>query len=81
MGVRRNLTLLAVVGTLAATLLPAQAGPTSPAFVGAPAVAQPMPEGHLPPHPHMSDAGANSMHGDGYASDTHRFSGPLGRSP
>jgi hypothetical protein len=29
----------------------------------------------------MSDAGANSMHGDGYASDTHPFSGPLGRAP
>jgi hypothetical protein len=81
MGVRRNLTLLVVAAALAATLVPATAGPTSPAFVGAPAVSQPLPDGHLPTHPFMSDAGANSMHGDGYASDTHPFSGPLGRSP
>ena len=76
----RTLLLVAAVGGLLATA-PAQAGPTSPAFVGAPAVSRPLPAGHLPKHPYMSDAGANSMHGDGYASDTHPFAGPLGRSP
>src|SRR3954471_5343365 len=77
----RKLLLIAAAGALVATLQPAQASPTSPAFIGAAATSHPLPAGHLPKHPFMSDAGANSMHGDGYASDTHPFAGPLGRSP
>jgi hypothetical protein len=77
----RKLLLIAVAGALVATLQPAQASPASPAFIGAAATSRPLPAGHLPTHPFMSDAGANSMHGDGYASDSHPFAGPLGRSP
>ena len=72
---------LAVLAALALLATPSAASPTSEPFTGEPAVANPLPEGHLPVHPFMSSAGANSMHGDGYASDTHPFSGPLGRAP
>ena len=77
----RGLLTLLVASAVVAVGLPAQGGPTSPPFVGGPAVSQPLPGGHLPRHPFMSSAGANSMHGDAYASDTHPFPGPLGRSP
>jgi hypothetical protein len=35
----------------------------------------------LPANPHMSSYGANSMHADSYASDSHPWSGPVGHSP
>jgi hypothetical protein len=37
--------------------------------------------GWLPANPHMSSFGANSMHGDSYASDTHPWAGPVGHDP
>jgi hypothetical protein len=42
-------------------------------------LAQPKPlaDGWLPDNPHMSSSGANSMHGDTYASDTHPWAGPV----
>lgn len=52
-----------------------------PAYVGAPAVAKPVKGGWLPDVPGMSTVGAATMHGDGYSSDTHPFSGALGRDP
>src|SRR4051812_5479483 len=36
------------------------------------------PSGWLPANPYMSVSGANSMHADSYASDTHPWSGPAG---
>ena len=36
--------------------------------------------GGLPDNPFMSNSGANSMHADTYASDTHPWSGPVGRN-
>src|SRR3954462_4566748 len=36
------------------------------------------PSGWLPANPYMSVSGANSMHADSYASDTHPWSGPVG---
>ena len=39
------------------------------------------PSGWLPANPFMSDSGANSMHADTYASDTHPWAGPVGHAP
>ena len=39
-----------------------------------------LPPSWLPANPHMSSAGANSMHADSYASDTHPWSGPVGHA-
>jgi hypothetical protein len=63
-----------VATLLAATL----AAPTAGA---APARFNPLPESWLPANPHMSSSGANSMHSDTYASDTHPWAGPVGRDP
>jgi hypothetical protein len=57
-----------------------------PAFVGRPAVAQPLTDtslagGPVPQHPFLARSGWSNMHSDGHASDTHVESGPLGRSP
>ena len=76
---RRGLLAAAVALGLAVTAAPATAAPEP--FTGKPAVAQPLGPSPFPDHPFMSNAGANSMHGDGYASDTHPFAGPLGRAP
>ena len=75
----RGLMAAATALVLAASTAPAGAAPEP--FTGRPAVAKPLGPSPFPAHPFMSNAGANSMHGDGYASDTHPFSGPLGRSP
>ena len=76
---RRRVLLAAVCLSVGAAALPAAAAPEP--FIGAAAVARPLAPSPFPEHPFMSTAGANSMHGDGYASDTHPFSGPLGRKP
>ena len=36
--------------------------------------------GSIPSNPFMSSSGANSMHADSYASDTHPWAGPTGRN-
>src|SRR3954466_11271802 len=36
--------------------------------------------GSIPNNPFMSSSGANSMHADSYASDTHPWAGPTGRN-
>ena len=41
----------------------------------------PVAAGWLPANPFMSDSGANSMHADSYASDSHPWSGPVGHNP
>ncbi len=52
-----------------------------PAFEGRPAVAQPLDVPPVAQHPFMARNGWNGMHGDGFASDTHPESGPLGLDP
>ncbi len=47
------------------------------ALAGAPASGR-LPEAHLAQNPTMSDSGANNMHGDAYASDSHPWGGPVG---
>jgi len=75
----------AVVGCALAlvtvALVPADADPVPPAYVGAPVQAQPVTGGWLPDVPGMSTTGAATMHSDGYSSDTHPSAGPLGRDP
>jgi hypothetical protein len=39
-----------------------------------------LPSGWLPANPHMSSYGANSMHADAYASDSHPWPGPVGHA-
>jgi hypothetical protein len=64
---------LAVVGVAVAAMLAPAAGaaPTATAY-------DPLPSSWLPANPHMSSSGANSMHADTYASDTHPWAGPVG---
>jgi hypothetical protein len=75
---------------LAAALLTACAEPTepepisgtqsgAPAFIGRPAQARPV-EVRVPPHPYMGAQGLNAMHADGYSSDVHPGSAPLGNA-
>lgn len=40
--------------------------------------ARPLPRSWLPANPYMSNSGADTMHGDSYASDTHPWAGPVG---
>jgi len=49
-----------------------------PAFVGSPAVAQPVRHRKVPQLPMLSPNGTSSMHDDAYASDAYEVSGPLG---
>ncbi len=60
---------LAIVAVLAAA---------APALAAGGAAA-PLPPGWLPNAPYMSNSGADTMHSDAYASDTHPWSGPVGR--
>lgn len=52
-----------------------------PAFVGGPAVPEPLAGRPVPANPHQGPVGTSSMHADSYASDTYPFLGPLGRAP
>ncbi|GAA0955749.1 hypothetical protein [Actinocorallia libanotica] len=52
-----------------------------PAYLGAPAVPNPIPGDPVPANPHMAAPGYAAMHADSYASDTYPFLGPLGRDP
>lgn len=65
---------LAVVAAAVAAMLAPSAG-------AAPTSYEPLPESWLPDNPYMSSVGANSMHGDSYASDTHPWAGPTGKNP
>jgi hypothetical protein len=65
---------LAVVAAAVAAMLAPSAG-------AAPTSYEPLPDGWLPANPYMSNSGANSMHSDTYASDTHPWAGPVGQSP
>ena len=67
MGGRRLLAfVVALIAAASASAVAAPAQPTS---------------AWLPDNPFMSDSGANSMHGDSYASDSHPFAGPVGKDP
>jgi len=74
MRLRRIVAVMAAC--VAASAGGALAAPAHPS--GSP---RPLPSSWLPTNPFMSDSGANSMHGDTYASDTHPFAGPLGKDP
>ena len=52
----------------------------APTFVGAPAEPKPM-SMDVEPHPFMAPQGFNSMHADGWSSDVHPGTGPLGINP
>jgi hypothetical protein len=81
---RTRLRAGALAGALVVATAPLAGGADDvvpPAYVGSPALAAPVEGGHLPDVPGMSTAGAATMHGDGYSSDTHPFSGALGRDP
>jgi hypothetical protein len=68
----RGTRIAAAAGlALAAALAPVVAAAPAP-------VGRPLPTGWLPDNPYMSRSGANSMHADTYASDTHPFRGPVG---
>src|SRR3954454_555403 len=66
--------------TVAACLAAAAllAAPATAGTAATPGPTRPLPTGWLPANPYMSTSGANSMHADTYASDTHPFSGPVG---
>jgi hypothetical protein len=52
-----------------------------PAYVGAPAVAIPLPPIVIPPNPYLAEQGRNGLHGDNYNSDTLNYMAPLGVNP
>jgi hypothetical protein len=52
-----------------------------PHFIGAPAVAKPIPAQPVPEDPFMAPNGESGVHLDAYQSDTYPFAGPLGHSP
>ena len=63
--------------------LPIPPGPgflVAPAYVGKPAAPQPITMA-VPRHPHLAANGRNSMHNDGWATDSYEGPGPLGRHP
>src|SRR4051794_4953072 len=70
----------AAVLAAAASVLSAQAA-LSAVTAGGASAPRPLPRGWLPANPWMSTSGANSMHADTYASDTHPFPGPVGHGP
>lgn len=53
------------------------AASSAPSYIGSPAEARPV-EVRIPPHPHMGAQGLNAMHADGYSSDVHPGTAPLG---
>src|SRR3954447_7602838 len=67
----------AAVAAAASLSLGITAGPGSADPVSSP---PPLSAGQLPANPFMSTSGANSMHADTYASDTHPWSGPVGHN-
>ncbi len=63
--------------------LPIPPGPgrlVTPGYVGRPATPHPI-RMEVPQHPGLAPNGASSMHDDAWATDTYRWSGPLGESP
>src|SRR4051794_4775969 len=67
---RRRSSLAVAVVLAAVTAGTATAGGSSAALTRS-----------IPNNPFMSSSGANSMHADSYASDTHPFPGPVGHGP
>ncbi|KEI72695.1 hypothetical protein [Endozoicomonas elysicola] len=53
---------------------------TAPEFIGQSATAKPF-QGSNITHPFMAKAGKSTIHGDGFNSDVHLISGPLGINP
>ncbi len=51
-----------------------------PAFIGSPAVAQPIEATPPPQSPYMAPNGVSELHTDAYQSDVYTFGGPLGHS-
>ena len=70
MGGRRLLAVAAALTAVAGSGAFASAGPAQ----------RPVRSGWLPANPNMSSSGANSMHADSYASDTHPWAGPVGKN-
>ncbi|MBN1412842.1 MAG: hypothetical protein JW969_18520 [Spirochaetales bacterium] len=54
---------------------------TVPAFIGSPAMPNPLPEVPVPAHPYLARQGLNGMHADSYCTGAYPWSGPLGRNP
>ena len=88
----RSTQLKTILGAAGITLLlsacgsPEQPTPiegsatTAPAFIGSPASPSSF-EGFAGEHVFMAPAGKSTMHADGYNSDVHQVSGPLGINP
>ncbi len=75
--------LVAVVVVVPDGRLPIPPGPgalVTPSFTGRAATARPL-DVQVPQHPHLAADGRNSMHDDGWASDSYAGPGPLGRDP
>ncbi len=51
------------------------------AFKGTPATAKQISVTVAPRHPYLADTNSNNMHVDYFASDTHKFGGPIGVGP
>jgi hypothetical protein len=65
-----------------ATPIPSVPGPVAvPRFVGAPAVADPIGSFAVPQNPHLAPNPYNSMHDDGYGTNSYPGAGPLGHKP
>jgi hypothetical protein len=65
----RSLVAVTLTGAALASSAATASAPASRALTGS-----------IPANPFMSRSGANSMHADTYASDTHPWAGPTGRS-
>ncbi len=82
------LTLIAALGAassaIAATPIPSEPadGPSLvPDFEGNPATAKKVKTSKVPQNPFLAPNGLNSVHNDGYQSDTYKWAGPLGNNP
>ena len=62
----------------AAVPIPSTPGTGVRAFIGAPAVADPIASFPIPQNPHLAANPGNNIHDDGYATDSYPGSGPLG---
>ena len=58
--------------------IPQNPNPGVPSFIGAPAVADPLPPQSVPGNPFMAPNGRSNIHDDTWMTDTYAQSGPLG---
>jgi hypothetical protein len=74
--------LVALPIAASAVPIPSLPGPLGvPAYVGAPATAQPIASFPVPQHPYLAPNGRSNMHNDAYGTNAYDWSGPLGRTP